>query len=122
MTSSVTFAAEVEQEGAIRAKRAETDSPLTERRDLTISLTGKGMTPAAVAASVDPLIREQLQRQTLEGWEVDGSTDVFTLWRSGNLRCRENSSFWLDNRTYSPVSVTLRLRRASTAKSERNCQ
>lgn len=90
-------------------------SPELECRDETIRLTGEKLSPEAIEQYVNPLIQQRLQVLERAGWQADGATDVLTLWRQGRLRCREHASFWHDKSTYSVSSVTIRLRRISTA-------
>lgn len=92
-----------------------TTTPWLERKDDTILLTGERMSPEAVERYVNPLIQQRLQVLLQDGWEADGAADVLTLWRHGCLACREHSTFWMDKRTYTLSSVTVRLRRISTA-------
>src|ERR1051326_6511244 len=92
----------------------ETITPWLERKDLLIPLSGTRMTADAIPAAVAPLIQAQLDRAAQTGWEVDGPTDVMTLWRAGRLDCREHATFWTGGRTYSLTLVTIRLRRRST--------
>ena len=89
--------------------------PRLERRDETIHLTGTGMSREAVEQYVNPLIAQRVLTLGRQGWEPDGATDALSLWRQGRLSSRRHTSFWLDNHTYDPICVTLRVRRISTA-------
>lgn len=90
-------------------------APRLERKDDTIPLTGDKMGSDEIERYVNPLIQERLRTLFREGWEADGATDILTLWRQGRLASREHTSFWLDKHTYDLKSVTLRVRRISTA-------
>jgi hypothetical protein len=89
--------------------------PGREGRDETIRLTGEKLSPEAIEQYANPLIQQRVALLAKEGWKADGATDVLTLWRQGRLSCREHASFWRDTSTYSVTSVTIRLRRISTA-------
>lgn len=89
--------------------------PPLEVRDETIGLLGKEMSPAQVEQYVNPLIQQRLKMLIGYGWEVGGATDARTLWRAGRLACREHASFWQDAETYDLTSVTIRIKRTSTA-------
>jgi hypothetical protein len=92
------------------------DQPLErERKDLRIPLAGKDLNRQAIAGFVNPLIQQQLTRAEQTGWQSDGPTDVFALWRAGRVEVRQHTSFWSDKHTYSLSSVTIRLVRISTA-------
>jgi hypothetical protein len=90
-------------------------SPRLERKDDTIRLTGEKMSQEAMEQYVNPLIQQRMQMLVQEGWEADGTVDLMMLWRQGRLACREHASFWLEAHTYSPTSVTVRVRRIATA-------
>ena len=95
------------------APQATVSSP--EIRDEMIALVGKEMSPAQVEQYVNLLIQRRLKALLGDGWEAGGATDARTLWRAGRLACREHASFWQDAETYDLTSVTIRIKRTSTA-------
>lgn len=94
-----------------RKQMTVTSSHGPERKDDMILLAEKKMSGEAIEQYVNPLIRQRLEILAREGWEADGPMDALALWRQGRLACRRDSSFWMDNHTYTLASVTIRLRR-----------
>lgn len=89
--------------------------PSMERKDDTIRLGEREMGLEAIETYLTLLISERLRRLAVEGWEADGATDVGSLQRQGRLVWHEHESLWSGKRTYTLTSVSIRVKRISTA-------